>query len=63
LLLLLLANLLFALNIFAMVLTWKWSVAKAVWTVVTAPLEKSSASAPLRRDRAGAGSEGGEVKA
>jgi cytochrome c oxidase cbb3-type subunit I len=40
LLFLLLANLLFALNIFAMIVAWKWSVAKAVWSVVTAPLAK-----------------------
>jgi cytochrome c oxidase cbb3-type subunit 1 len=45
LLLLVIANLLFALNIFAMIIAWKWSVAKAVFTAVTAPLEKSEVKA------------------
>jgi len=38
LLFLLLANLLFALNIFIMIASWKWSVARAVVAAVTAPL-------------------------
>jgi len=63
LLFLLLANLLFALNIFIMIASWKWSVARAVFAAVTAPLAKSSAAVPLRRDRAGAEGKGGEVKA
>ena len=63
LLFLLLANLLFALNIFMMIASWKWSVARAVFAAVTAPLAKSSAAVPLRRDRAGAEGKGGEVKA
>jgi cytochrome c oxidase cbb3-type subunit 1 len=41
LLFILLANLLFALNIFAMIVAWKWSVAKFVFAAVTAPLQKS----------------------
>jgi cytochrome c oxidase cbb3-type subunit 1 len=45
LLFMLLANLLFALNIFAMILAWKWSVAKAVFAAVTAPLEKPEVKA------------------
>jgi cytochrome c oxidase cbb3-type subunit 1 len=45
LLLLVIANLLFALNIFAMILAWKWSVAKSVFAAVTAPLEKSEVKA------------------
>jgi len=45
LLFLLIANLLFALNIFAMILAWKWSVARAVFAAVTAPLEKSEVKA------------------
>jgi cytochrome c oxidase cbb3-type subunit I len=45
LLFLLFANLLFALNIFAMIVAWKWSVAKAVWTIVTAPLAKPGVKA------------------
>jgi cytochrome c oxidase cbb3-type subunit 1 len=62
LLLILSGNLLFALNIFAMTFVWEKSLVKKVFAVVTAPLEKSSASASLRRDRAVAGGEGGEVK-
>jgi cytochrome c oxidase cbb3-type subunit 1 len=45
LLFLLIANLLFALNIFAMILAWKWSVARAVFAAVTAPLEKPEVKA------------------
>ena len=45
LLFLLLANLLFALNLFVMIASWKWSVAKSVWAVVTAPLDKSEVKA------------------
>jgi cytochrome c oxidase cbb3-type subunit I len=41
----LLSNLLFALNIFAMIGAWKWSLAKSVWSIVTAPLEKSEVKA------------------
>ena len=42
---LLLANLLFALNIFVIIASWKLSVAKAVWAFVTSPLEKSEVKA------------------
>ncbi len=45
LLFMLLANLLFALNIFAMIMAWKWSVAKTVFAAVTAPLPKSGVKA------------------
>jgi cytochrome c oxidase cbb3-type subunit 1 len=45
LLLIVIANLLFALNIFAMIIAWKWSVAKAVFAAVTAPLEKPEVKA------------------
>ena len=45
LLLMLLANLLFALNIFAMIGAWKWSVAKTVFAAVIAPLPKSEVKA------------------
>jgi cytochrome c oxidase cbb3-type subunit 1 len=45
LLLLVIANLLFALNIFVMIIAWKWSVAKSVFAAVTAPLEKSEVKA------------------
>ena len=45
LLFLLLANLLFALNIFIMIASWKWSVARAVFAAVTAPLAKSEVKA------------------
>ncbi len=38
---LLIANLLFALNIFAMIMAWKWSVAKSVFAFVISPLNKS----------------------
>jgi cytochrome c oxidase cbb3-type subunit I len=41
LLLMLIANLFFALNIFAMIIAWKWSVTKAMFAAVTAPLDKS----------------------
>ncbi|MGA2178927.1 MAG: cbb3-type cytochrome c oxidase subunit I [Verrucomicrobiota bacterium] len=62
LLLILLGNSLFALNLFAMTFVWEKSLVKKAFAVVTAPLEKPSASASLRRDRAEAGGEGGEVK-
>jgi len=42
---LLIANLLLALNIFAMIIAWKWSVAKAVFAAVTAPLAKPGVKA------------------
>jgi len=42
---LLVANLLFALNIFALIAAWKWSVAKAVIAAVIAPLKKSEVKA------------------
>jgi hypothetical protein len=45
LLLILLANLLFALNIFAMILAWKWSLAKTVFAFVISPLNKSEVKA------------------
>ena len=45
LLFLLLANLLFALNIFMIIAAWKWSVARAVFAAVTAPLAKSEVKA------------------
>ncbi|MGA2788107.1 MAG: cbb3-type cytochrome c oxidase subunit I [Verrucomicrobiota bacterium] len=51
LLLILLGNLLFALNIFAMTFVWEKSLLKKAFAIVTAPLEKSSASASLRRDQ------------
>jgi cytochrome c oxidase cbb3-type subunit 1 len=42
---LLVANLLFFLNIFALIAAWKWSVAKAVIAAVIAPLKKSEVKA------------------
>jgi cytochrome c oxidase cbb3-type subunit I len=45
LLLLVIANLLFALNIFAMIVAWKWSLAKSVFAAVIAPLPKSEVKA------------------
>jgi cytochrome c oxidase cbb3-type subunit I len=45
LLLIVIANLLFALNIFALITAWKWSLAKTVFAAVTAPLEKSEVKA------------------
>jgi cytochrome c oxidase cbb3-type subunit 1 len=45
LLFILLANLLFALNIFVMILAWKWSVAKTVFTFVISPLNKTEVKA------------------
>jgi cytochrome c oxidase cbb3-type subunit 1 len=42
---LLLANLLFALNIFVMIASWKWSVARAVFACVTSPLLKPEVKA------------------
>ncbi len=43
--LMLLANLLFALNIFAMIMAWKWSVAKSVFAFVISPLAKPEVKA------------------
>ncbi len=43
--LMLLANLLFALNIFAMIMAWKWSLAKSVFAFVISPLTKSEVKA------------------
>jgi len=45
LLFLLIANLLVALNIFVMIIAWKWSVAKAVFAFVISPLNKSEVKA------------------
>jgi cytochrome c oxidase cbb3-type subunit I len=45
LLFLLIANLIFALNIFAMILAWKWSVTKTVFTFAISPLKKSEVKA------------------
>jgi cytochrome c oxidase cbb3-type subunit 1 len=45
LLFLLLANLLFALNIFVIIASWKLSVAKAVWAFVISPLAKTEVKA------------------
>jgi cytochrome c oxidase cbb3-type subunit 1 len=45
LLLVLLANLLFALNIFAMIVAWKWSVVKTVFAFVISPLNKTEVKA------------------
>jgi cytochrome c oxidase cbb3-type subunit I len=45
LLFMLLANLLFALNIFTMILAWKWSVGKAVFAFVVSPLAKTEVKA------------------
>jgi cytochrome c oxidase cbb3-type subunit 1 len=45
LLLILLANLLFALNIFVMILAWKWSLAKTVFAFVISPLNKTEVKA------------------
>jgi cytochrome c oxidase cbb3-type subunit 1 len=45
LLFMLLANLLFALNIFVMITAWKWSVAKAVFAFVISPLNKTEVKA------------------
>ncbi len=45
LLFMLLANLLFALNIFAMILAWKWSLAKSVFAFVISPLAKTEVKA------------------
>jgi cytochrome c oxidase cbb3-type subunit 1 len=45
LLFILLANLLFALNVFVMIAAWKWSVAKTVFTFVISPLKKSEVKA------------------
>jgi hypothetical protein len=56
LLLILLGNSLFALNIFAMTFVWEKSLVKKAFAILTEPLEKSSASASLRRDQ-------GEVEA
>jgi cbb3-type cytochrome oxidase subunit 1 len=40
-----LANLLFALNIFVMIMAWKWSIAKAVFAFVISPLAKTEVKA------------------
>jgi cytochrome c oxidase cbb3-type subunit 1 len=40
-----LANLLFALNIFVMITAWKWSVAKTVFAFVISPLNKTEVKA------------------
>jgi cytochrome c oxidase cbb3-type subunit I len=45
LLLLMIANLLFALNIFAMIGAWKWSVGKTAFTFMISPLKKSEVKA------------------
>jgi cytochrome c oxidase cbb3-type subunit 1 len=45
LLFLLLANLLFALNIFVMILAWKWSVGKTVFAFAISPLKKTGVKA------------------
>ena len=45
LLFMLLANLLFAVNVFVMIGAWKWSVAKTVFAAVNAPLHKSEVKA------------------
>jgi cytochrome c oxidase cbb3-type subunit 1 len=63
LLFLLLGNLLFALNIFGLTFIWKLALLKKAIAIVKTPLETVSASASLRRDRAVAEGEGGEVKA
>ncbi|MGD0252337.1 MAG: cbb3-type cytochrome c oxidase subunit I [Verrucomicrobiota bacterium] len=63
LLFLLFGNLLFALNIFGLTVIWKLALLKKAIAIVKAPLETVSASASLRRDRAAAEDEGGEVKA
>jgi cytochrome c oxidase cbb3-type subunit 1 len=47
LLLILLGNLLFALNIFAMTFVWEKSLVKKLFAIVTAPLEKSPAATSL----------------
>ena len=51
LLFLLFGNLLFALNIFAMTLKWKFALLKTLIAAVKRPLEIGSASASLRRDK------------
>ena len=51
LLFLLFGNLLFALNIFAMTLKWKFALLRTVIAAVKTPLEIGSASASLRRDK------------
>ena len=50
LLLIVLGNLLFALNIFALTTVWKLSLLKPALATVKAAFEPSSASAPLQRD-------------
>ncbi len=45
LLFILLANLLFALNVFVMIMAWKWSVAKAVFAFVISPLTRTEVKA------------------
>ena len=51
LLLIVLGNLLFALNIFGLTAVWKLALVKKVVALVKAPLETASASASLRRDQ------------
>jgi cytochrome c oxidase cbb3-type subunit 1 len=45
LLFMLLASLLFALNLFVMLMAWKWSLAKSVFAFVISPLAKSEVKA------------------
>jgi cytochrome c oxidase cbb3-type subunit 1 len=45
LLLILLANLLFALNIFVMIAAWKWSLARTIFAFVISPLNKTEVKA------------------
>jgi cytochrome c oxidase cbb3-type subunit 1 len=45
LLLIVIANVIFALNIFAMIMAWKWSLAKTVFAFTISPLKKSEAKA------------------
>jgi len=51
LLLILLGNLLFALNIFGLTFVWKLSLLKQALALIKAPLETGSASISLRRDK------------
>jgi cytochrome c oxidase cbb3-type subunit 1 len=51
LMLLLFGNLLFALNIFGLAFVWEKALVKKAFAAMTAPLEKPSASASLRRDQ------------
>jgi hypothetical protein len=49
--LLLFGNLLFALNILGLTFIWEKALVKKAFAAVTAPLEKPSVSASLRRDK------------